>query len=140
MNKPINTNKLINESSPYNRREEYTLGDLTLWRVGNNLVEVVVNEGVDANGEHIKKMFECCHSIEPLPRGLIINRENDYSINMSVFWQAKKHNPFKYVAMVNNGRKNQYFSESLWPKFIKRCIFNDRTKAIDWLNDKLKDS
>lgn len=136
MNKPTTT--LIDERSPYNRCEEYPLGDLTLWRLGNNVVEVVVHEGVDANGKHVQQMFECSHSIKPLPRGLMINRENDYSVDISALWQARKNNPFKYVAMVNNGRKNQYLSESLWPKFLKLGIFNDRNKAVDWLNSKLK--
>jgi len=140
MNKLTNTNKLIAVNAPYNRTEEYPLGDLTLWRIGNNLVEVVVNEGVDANGKHVQQMFKCCHGIDPLPRGLMINRENDYSVDISALWQARKNNPFKYVAMVNNGRKNQYFSDSLWPKFLKLGIFNDRQKAIDWLNNKLKKS
>lgn len=140
MSKPTNTNKLIKDNSPYKREEEYPLGDLTLWRVGSDIIEAVVNEGVDANGQHVQQMFACTEGMQPVPGGLVINRENDYSIDLSVLWQARKNNPFKFVAMVNNGRKHQYFPESIWPKFLKLGIFNERHNAIDWLNEKLKNT
>lgn len=121
----------------YSRQKKYRLTDVDLWKINDHIVEVIVDAGTDANAKHMREMFDLVNNMSPPPSAIVINRENDYSVKMDIWWEIRKKHPFKLVAMVNNGRKSQYFSETLWPKFLGLAFFNERTEAIDWIYDKL---
>lgn len=129
------TNKLSKDL--VGRGQKYRIDGISMWRIGADIIEVVVDSVVDAGSHHIKQIFNLAHEMQPKPRALLINRENDYSVQFSALMEARNNNPFKLVAMVNNGRGNQFYSKLLWPKFLKLAIFDHREEAIVWLNDRL---
>ena len=112
---------------------------MTIYRISNCIIEVVVDEGTDAGGEHLVELKNAANSMDPVPVALLINRKYDYSIRLSVLLEALKKNPFKFVAMVDNNRAAQFIPPSLWPKFVKKGVFNDRQSALNWLESKLSE-
>jgi len=73
---------------PFSRGQEYRLTAMTLWRLGDDIVEVVADGGIDDSSEHIKELFDLVHNMEPKPVGLIINSEKDYSVRFSALLEA----------------------------------------------------
>ena len=133
----MNTKHLEDGRNCYTRGDEFRLTDLSVWRIDDNIIEAVVDEGVDATAAHVRELFDHVYKMTPVPIASIINRENDYSVDLSILREIRKKHPIKFTAMINNGRKNQYFSESLWPTFLKLALFNDRIDGINWLHSKL---
>jgi len=122
----------------YQRGHPMRFTDLNLWCLNNQIIEVVVDEGTEALPHHIREIFDYTSKLDPVPSALLINRENDYSVAFSCLLEALNGNPFSVVAMVDHGRRQQYFSKALWPKFLKQGFFDDREAAIRWVIEKLE--
>lgn len=125
-------------SDTYEARGEFTrIKDISIWNLGGGIIEVVVDEGVDAGKEHLEEIIAFTEKMNPHPKGILINRENDYSLKFSLFTVVKDVKYFQAAAMVNNNRKKQFFVENLLPDFLRFSVFNDRKEALIWLKKML---
>jgi hypothetical protein len=117
--------------------ELYELPFVKLIKLGDDTLEVIVNEGVDYSVEMAAQYHAWVRSNMADPCFVMVNRINSYSYTYEVRQKLGSLEQIKAIAMVAYTRISQLSAESvlkgtrLTP--LNSKIFNNREEALSWL-------
>jgi hypothetical protein len=119
-------------------RRVQRLLDMDVHVLGEHIIEVVVDQGIEVTSAHVHEMLKFASSVTGEPRGLLANRQNDYSFSFPAMLFISRCDEFRAVAVVTHGRIMQYLSQALLPLNCHIAFFKCKKEALAWLESKLK--
>lgn len=125
------------------RRYVFTMKEFRLsfghfYLLDNQILEAVIDDGIDVTSDNVREMKEFVRALTPPPRMLLANRKNSYSFSFGAMMSAITFNEFDAVAELSARNNFTFIGETIWPKFFKLAFFTRRDEAISWLIEKQK--
>ena len=98
------------------------------------MVELIVNDGTEFDGDSAREMLELIARLEPQIRGVLVNRKHDYSMSFEAQCLVASYNKgVKAVAILTHSRFAYLAAKFAHSKIFKIGIFLDREDAAKWL-------
>jgi hypothetical protein len=121
----------------------YALSFGTATLLAPNLVEVIVNEGVEMDLVMVREYHAFINKELATPCGTLINKKNSYSFTFEAELEISNLNKIKAIAAVVYNEAGRIATEFVGAlpthKQWNMKIFNDRQAALDWLHEQLHD-
>jgi hypothetical protein len=120
---------------------KHSLSFCDVFQISENVFEAVAKEGVIIDKKCSEEAWNFWDTLRNEPFGLLVNHETSFSHSFEGSRDIGRHPLQNKTALLTyNNKQEQEFKMAL--KIIKitgrhspHKIFNDREKAIEWLND-----
>jgi hypothetical protein len=115
--------------------DELTIG--TFQEIAPNIIEIIINEGVELNRKHIQRVEEGLLEKYGGEYALLINRVNSYSHTHDSMQKVSKMRNLAAIAIVvySNVSEKAATLHQLFQDNIR--IFEGKEKALTWLVERL---
>ena len=119
------------------------LDDLTFGsfrEIEPNILEIIINEGVELNSQHIERVEEGLLEKYDSAYALLINRLNSYSHTLDSMKKVSKLRNLAALAIVVYSRVSSHVAaiHRLYQDNIQ--VFEDKNSAMAWLRDSMQKS
>lgn len=124
--------------------EVYDLSFLTINKLSDDLIEVIVNEGVELNIDMVEECHDWIRNNLKDPCYLLVNKINAYTYTFKAQQQFSAIPEVKAIAFVVYSRISELATEALTkvPKTspLNNKIFYSRNEALQWLYQERRDT